>query len=280
MTAAPVIEIDRVTFGYPPEPAAEPVLTDVSLRVMPDDFVGIIGPNGGGKTTLLKLMLGLLRPGRGTVKVLGRSPEEVRSQIGYVPQQAWLDASVPADVLDVVLMGRLARSSWGFRYGKAHIDAAMAALKLTETESFARRPIGTLSGGQRQRVLIARALACDARILLLDEPTTGVDLHIERGLTDLLHRLNEKIPIVLVSHDVSFVSAHLKTVACVNRRLTCHPAAQITSEIISDMYHGDLRWIEHDDGCPLADPGCEQHHHAHAPGTPHQHHHHSTDHKH
>jgi zinc transport system ATP-binding protein len=256
--AEPVVDIRHVTFGYPPHPESDPVLVDVSLRVEATDFLGIIGPNGGGKTTLLKMMLGLLRPQQGTVAVLGETPEKVRPQIGYVPQHARIDASVPANVLDVVLTGRLSRSSWGFRYPHSEVERAREALRRTETDDLARRRIGTLSGGQRQRVLIARALAADAQLLLLDEPTAGVDEHVERNLTDLLHRLNERLPIVIVSHDISFVSTHLKRVACLNRRLTCHAADEISMTVISEMYHGHVRAVQHRDECPLSDPGCGQ----------------------
>jgi len=255
----PVIELENVTFSYLPGAEVEPVIEDVTLRVESDDFLGVIGPNGGGKTTLLKIMLGLLKPSGGKATILGKSPIAARAQVGYVPQQAWIDPSAPANVLDVVLMGRLGRSAWGWRYSRPHIAAAMTALEQTDTQDLARRSIGDLSGGQRQRVLIARALAGDAKLLLLDEPTAGVDVHMTRGLTDLLHRLNHTIPIVLVSHDVAFVSTHLKRVACLNRRLSCHAAADLGSQVISDMYHGDMRWIQHGKDCPLADPGCEQH---------------------
>jgi zinc transport system ATP-binding protein len=253
----PIVELDHVTFGYPPR--HQPVLEDVCLRIEPDDFLGVIGPNGGGKTTLLKIMLGLLKPQRGSVTVLGRNPVEVRSHIGYVPQHAQIDPSVPADVLDIVLMGRLSRSPWGAWFSRAHIDAAMEALRQTGTADLAKRPIGTLSGGQRQRVLIARALASDARVLLLDEPTAGVDADMERGLTDLLHQMNQRLPIVLVSHDISFVSTHLKRVACLNRTMTCHMANEITQDVIGHMYHDHVRAVEHVDECPLSDPGCENH---------------------
>ena len=257
MTETPlVVELRDVTFGYPPEGAIQPVLEDVSLVIEPREFLGVIGPNGGGKTTLLKIILGLLAPQRGSVTVFGRAPVAVRSRIGYVPQHAHVDPSVPANVLDVVLTGRLGRSSWGLRYGRDHVAIALAALDQTEMASLAHRRIGTLSGGQRQRVLIARALAADAELLLLDEPTAGVDPHMERGLTDLLHRLNERLPIVFVSHDVSFVSTHLKRVACLNRRLTCHPAREISWESVAPMYHGDIRAIRHQEECPLSDPGC------------------------
>jgi len=254
----PVVELSQVTFGYPPELALQPVLEDVSLRIEPNDFLGIIGPNGGGKTTLLRIILGLLEPQSGSVTVFGRPPAEVRGRIGYVPQHARIDPSVPASVLDVVLTGRLGRSSWGFRYGRRQTEIARQALAQTEMERFADRTIGTLSGGQRQRVLIARALAADAQLLLLDEPTAGVDPHMERGLTDLLHRLNERLPIVIVSHDVSFVSAHLKRVACLNRRLTSHTAGEISWEAIAHLYDEPIRPVRHADECPLVDPGCQR----------------------
>jgi len=251
-----VVELRDVTFGYPPDPTAQPVLDNVSLVIGPREFLGVIGPNGGGKTTLLKIMLGLLRPQRGTATVFGAPPAAGRTRIGYVPQHAHIDPSVPASVLDVVLTGRLSRSSWGATYGRSHVDAALEALRCTGAEELARRTIGTLSGGQRQRVLIARALASDAELLLLDEPTAGVDPQRERSLTDLLHQLNQRLPIVVVSHDVSFVSSHLKRVACLNRRLTCHSAKEITWEGISHLYHDPIRVVRHEETCPLSDPGC------------------------
>ena len=256
--ARPVVELSHVSFGFPPQGLAEPILEDVSLQIEAQEFLGVIGPNGGGKTTLLKVILGLLRPQLGTVKVFGGAPAQMRGRIGYVPQHARIDPGVPATVLDVVLTGRLGRSSWGARYSRDHLEAAREALRQTEMEVHAQRTIGTLSGGQRQRVLIARALAADAQLLLLDEPTAGVDPHMERGLTDLLHQLNERLPIVIVSHDVSFVSAHLKRVACLNRRLIAHAAGEITWEAVAELYGSQMRAVHHAEECPLSDPGCQR----------------------
>ncbi len=163
----------------------------------------------------------------------------MRQRIGYVPQISSIDLEVPAEVLDIVLTGRLARSSWGPSFGSRHKAAAHHALEQTRTANLARRRFGELSGGQRQRVLIARALAAEAELLLLDEPTTGVDIHRERELLDLLHRLNETLPIVLVSHDVTLVSSHLKRAAWVNRSVDIFPARQLSPEAIEVLYHGE-----------------------------------------
>ncbi len=250
------VELDGVSFGYPPHMLGRPALEDVTLRVEKCDFLGVIGPNGGGKTTLLQIMLGLVRPQKGKVRVFGKSPARVRRQIGYVPQNGHLDPTAPASVLDVVLMGRLGATSWGWRYAPSHAEAALEALRLTGVDDLAMRAVSELSGGQLQRVLIARALAGRAEILLLDEPTAAVDALAEQNLIDLLHKLNERITIVMVSHDISFISTHLKHVACMNRTLTCHEAGDVSREVIASMYDGDVRLIHHAGDCPLADPGC------------------------
>jgi zinc transport system ATP-binding protein len=259
----PVVELRNVSFGFPPAGLSTPVLEDVSLRIEQDDFLGVIGPNGGGKTTLLRIILGLLRPQRGSVSVLGQSPSDARRQIGYVPQHARIDDSVPASVLDVVLTGRLGRSRWGWRYGAGDKRAAIEALKQTQTDDLAARPFGALSGGQRQRVLIARALVCDAKLLLLDEPTAGVDVHMESGLVELLCELNKRLPIVMVSHDISVVSSRLKRVACLSRTMTSHDASEVTQEIIGHMYHshGPMAVVHHDDeSCPVHDHSHDEGH--------------------
>ncbi|WP_460168159.1 metal ABC transporter ATP-binding protein [Thermostilla marina] len=251
-----VLAVEGVWFSYMQRGERRPVLEDVSFTLSADDFLGVIGPNGGGKTTLLKLILGLLVPDRGRITVLGGSPAENRHRVGYVPQHAKIDDHVPATVLDVVLTGRVGRSRWGFRYAKRDREIAMAVLEQTGTADLAGRRLDTLSGGQRQRVLIARALAAEAEILLLDEPTAGIDPYVEENLNDLLHQLNRRLPIVIVSHDVSFISTHLKRVACLNRRLTVHRADEISLETYSHLYHDHVRVVAHDSSCPLADPGC------------------------
>jgi zinc transport system ATP-binding protein len=255
VTAAPVLSVAGVSFRYH-ESDPEPVLEDVSLEVGPREFVGLIGPNGGGKSTLLRLLLGLLRPQAGIVRVLGRPPAEVSRRIGYVPQHAQIDAGVPATVLDVVLTGRLGRSSWGFRYGRADVDAARTALDRVGVGELAGRRIDELSGGQRQRVLIARAVVDDVAVLLLDEPMAGVDLHMERGILETLRSLNERLPIVLVSHDVGFVSAHVQRVACLNRRLVVHDVRDVSEGIIAEMYagQGPVHRVHHGEDCPFDGP--------------------------
>jgi len=250
------VELKEVTFWYGVPGSREPVLEGVNLQVAADDFLGIVGPNGGGKTTLLRIILGLLKPQSGMVEVFGRPARDVRHRIGYVPQHARLEPATPATVLEVVLTGRLHRSRWGLRYSQADRKAAEQALELVGMQDFARRPVQALSGGQRQRVLIARALAGEASLLLLDEPTAGVDAPTEHSFTDLLHRLNQSIPIILATHDIAFVCTHLKRVACLNRRLTVHRADELTPADLSLVYGNQVCSVIHRPGCPLFDRGC------------------------
>ena len=257
----PVVILEGVTYRYASSPDGEPAIEDVSFEIHAGEFIGLIGPNGGGKTTLLKLMLGIIEPKEGRIRVLSRPPREVSRQVGYVPQFSQVDPRAPATVLDVVLTGRLGISRWGFRYALDHVREARRAMESVGVGDLAEWRIGELSGGQRQRVLIARALASDARILLLDEPMAGIDLHMEQGILDTLNRLAERMPIVLVSHDVGFVSAHVKRVACLNRRLMMHAPGEITRETIAEMYRtaGPVQELLHHEGCPFdleAGTGC------------------------
>ncbi len=242
--AEPIVCFHDVSFAYD----GAPVLEDVNLAIASGESISIIGPNGGGKTTLLRLMLGLLTPGRGEVRVFDRAPVEARRRIGYMPQHARLDPQFPVSVLDVVLMGRLGRSVRIGPYGRANHAAAMVALNRVDLDDQAARPFGDLSGGQRQRTLIARALACEPDLLLLDEPTLNLDVAAQSDLYELLHELNEAMTIVIVSHDMAFVSRFVKTVVCVNRKVDVHAAGDIAGETISEMYGRDMKMIVHDHG--------------------------------
>lgn len=242
MAESIVVHIEDVAFAY----NGLPVLSDVSLRIVEKDFAWIVGPNGGGKTTLLKLMIGLLQPQRGEVRLLGERPKDVRSQVGYMPQHASLDPQFPVTVLDVVLMGRLTNFRPLGRIARQDRERAEAALGEAGIADRGREQFSHLSGGQQRRVLIARALASDPKLLLLDEPTANLDLRVEQELFELLQRLNERLTIVMVSHDPAFVSPFVKSVVCVKRHVHVHPTAEIDSEIMSELYGRPIRMVRHD----------------------------------
>ena len=238
----PAVEIAGLSFSYNGALA----LADVNVNIDRLDFVSVVGPNGGGKTTLLKIIIGLLKPDRGTVRVLGQSPFEARSRIGYVSQQFQFDLLFPIRVIDVVLMGRLTGSIGSGHYRAPDREAAERALKEVALADLSRRHFSELSGGQRQRVLIARALATEPEILLLDEPTAHVDMAAQKDLMEFLHHLNDRLTIIMVTHDVAFVSSYVKSVLCVNLGVVKHPTRDITGEIISDLYGGYVRYVSHE----------------------------------
>ncbi len=241
----PVVLMEGVSFSYD----GMPVLEDVDLEVSELDFMSVVGPNAGGKTTLLKLILGLLRPDRGRIRVFGDAPAKARPRIGYMAQQSSFDFLFPVSVMDVVLMGRLGHGGRGVFYTRRDREAAEGALERVELKELRDRPFSKLSGGQRQRVLLARALASEPDLLLLDEPTANVDAAIETELFEILYELNRRMTIILVTHDLGFVSGYVKRVACVNRRLVVHPTSAITGEMIHELYGGDMRLIRHDHQC-------------------------------
>jgi zinc transport system ATP-binding protein len=239
--SGPEIALEGVSFAY----GATPVLEDVSLEVTAGEFLGIVGPNAGGKSTLLKLMLGLLAPDHGRVRVLGRPPVEARHEIGYLPQYPPFARDFPVTAGQVVLMGRIRRGRLFGGYGAQDRELARWAMTQTEVADLAARRIGTLSGGQLQRVLLARALACEPKILILDEPTSNIDQRVESDIFDLLRVLNRRITILVVSHDIAFISAYVHRVACLNRTLICHPTEAIDGAVIHDLYGGDVRRVAH-----------------------------------
>ena len=236
-----VISIQHLWAGY----NGDAVLEDINLSARETDFVGLIGPNGGGKTTLLKVMLGLISPTRGTVRVMGKSVREGRRYIGYVPQRVEFDRDFPINVWDVARMGRLGTRGLLRRYTVADDEIVVESLRRVEMADLRDRPIGDLSGGQRQRVYIARALAREPKILLLDEPMANVDPNVRTSIYELLGVLNREIAIIMVSHDMSAISSYVKTLGCLNRRLFYHGEKQLTPEMLQAAYECPIDLIAH-----------------------------------
>ena len=235
------IELEDVWFSY----NRSIVLQDVSLVLDQGEFLGIIGPNGGGKTTLLKLMLGILKPNRGRIRILGQAPHDASHRVGYVPQSTDFNRSFPISVLDVALMGRLTTSRMGRRFSRQDREKVAEILERVGMWDHRYSPIGKLSGGQRQRVFIARALATDPEILFLDEPTTSVDPEFETDLYDFLKELNKAVTIVVITHDIGIVSSHMKSIACVNKYFIFHPDGHISQEMLDMAYQCPVDLIAH-----------------------------------
>ena len=240
-TTEPAVTFEDVSFTYD----GPPVLKKVNLSIGERDFACAIGPNGGGKTTFLKLILGLIKPTSGRVRVLGLPPEKARGRIGYMPQHALLDLRFPVNVLDVVLMGRLGHTRVVGPYRRVDRAVAMQALAEVDLAALASRSFSALSGGQRQRVLIARALACEPDLLLLDEPTASLDPTVQDDVHALLRDLNKRLAIIMVSHDLGFVSLYFKTVICVNRDVHLHGTGDLTQERVAHMYGREVRLLHH-----------------------------------
>ena len=240
-TVSPVIHVEDVSFSY----GGTLVLERVDLAIAPGEFVGLVGPNAGGKSTLLKLILGLLEPQSGRIRVLGQPPIQAARYVGYVPQFPNFPRDFPICVEDVVAMGRLGRGPVLGWFRAADRAAARRALDEVEAANLARRPIGNLSGGQLQRVLLARALVSEPRILILDEPTANIDQRAESDIFDLLAELNRRLTILLVSHDIAFISEYVGRVACLNRTLACHATNAIDGELVRQLYGGHVRQVAH-----------------------------------
>ncbi len=235
------IYIKNLWFSY----NGEPILKDVNLSIEKGDFLAIIGPNGGGKTTLLKLMLGLLTPDKGIIKILGKEPKIARHRISYLPQNTDINRGFPISVKDVVLMGLLGKKGIFKSYTKKDLKKAEEVLALFKMWDYRNRPIDELSGGQRQRVLLARAIISEPEILFLDEPTASIDTSTQSDIYEFLRELNKKTTIVIITHDVGAISRHIKSVACVNRSLVFHEGGKITREMLDATYECPIDFIAH-----------------------------------
>ena len=240
MTARYAVEIEKLNFSY--RGTAAPTLKKVDLQLAEGGFYSIIGPNGGGKTTLLKLILGLLTPDSGTIRILGLPPSEARFQLGYMPQYHQLDPAFPIRVIDVVLMGRLRRGFWG-RFSREDRRIAEEALGEMGMGELAGRHFAELSGGQRQRVLIA----------------ANVDPGAEGQFYATLNRLRRNLTLLTVSHDLGFVNKDVDEVICVNHSVSVHPVGELTGEVINSIYRCGMHTVIHGEDCRCVREG-EAHH--------------------
>jgi zinc transport system ATP-binding protein len=243
MSAA--IECKNLCFGYD----SEEILTDVTLKIQSGEFIGLIGPNGGGKSTFLKLVMGFLSPIHGSIKVLGTSAEKAQSQIAYVPQNIRFDRHFPITVLELVLGGRLSYLPWWGRFYKEDKDKAYEALVQVGLADIACRPFGTLSGGQQQRALIARSLASDPQIFLLDEPTANVDPEAEIEILKILNALKNRITILMVTHDLQTAIHQFDRVLVVKHEILSYSPEEVCKHHAIGLYHPpliDIRQHSHD----------------------------------
>jgi len=213
-----IIDIKNLTFSY----EKDIILEDINLHIKKKEFLAIIGPNGGGKSTLLKLMLGIEKTTAGTIKIFGERPSKNLTSIGYVPQNTNVNTNFPIKVIEVVMMGHVGQKRPMIGYKKEEITCAMNSLKQVSMEKYAHKKIGSLSGGQRQRVMIARSLCSHPQILLLDEPTSNIDATGQKEVYKLLKELNKSITIVVVSHDLSIILEYATNVLHINKKATFH----------------------------------------------------------
>lgn len=231
-----ILELKNITAGYD----GSAVLRNVNLTVNEHDFIGIIGPNGGGKTTLLKVMLGLLKPYSGEVIYYAAK----QNLFGYLPQNNRFDQRFPINVTEVVLSGLLSEKGLRKSYTRQDRQKATALLEKYGMGKYRKAPIGELSGGQMQRVFLCRAIISSPKLLILDEPTTYVDSHFEKEFYAILKELNKTMSIVMVSHDLGTICSYVKTIACVNRELHYHQSNLISAEQLQS-YHCPIELISH-----------------------------------
>lgn len=232
----PVVQVEDLCFSY----GEAPVLSHVNFEVASGDFVGIIGPNGGGKTTLLKILMGFLQPQSGAVKIFGLPPSRIAGKVGYVPQRLPFDRQFPISVLEVVLTGRLSRLPWYGLYSRADRDASEAALARVNLLSLKDAPYGSLSGGQAQRALIARAIVSEPSLLLLDEPTSSVDVKSQGEFYAILQSLRKEMTLLMVTHDLTAVIEHVQRILCVQGNVFPLAREEVCKHFAFGLYHTPL----------------------------------------
>ena len=236
MPNEPLIQTESLSFHY----GKTPILEDINLKVEKRQFVGIISPNGGGKTTLLKLILGFLKPTKGSIRVLGKSPKAARKRMSYVPQALHRDKEFPISVIDVVLGGKLSEYSWFTGFSQDAVAQAYNLLDRLDLKRLAHEPFGNLSGGQAQKTLIARALISEPEVLLLDEPTSSVDAKSEKEIHEILRSLQEEMSILMVTHDIRAIIDNTKNILSVQRKVVTMNPADICEHFALGVYHTPL----------------------------------------
>ncbi len=236
-----LIEIDKITAAY----GNKVVLKDVSLTVWKDDFLGIIGPNGGGKTTLLKVILGLLKPVSGSIRFYENGTEVSSLRIGYLPQLNNIDRKFPISVWEVIASGLAAEKPRFRSYTDAQKQRIEEVIRQMGLEELYTRSIGELSGGQLQRVLLGRSIVSRPQLLILDEPNSYVDKRFESRFYQLLEEINKESAIILVSHDIGTVLAMVKNIACVNETAHYHPGVDVSEEWLGEKYACPIELIGH-----------------------------------
>ena len=233
------VEINNLSIKY----NEQLVLKDINLSIEDKDFMAIIGPNGGGKSTILKVILGILNPDNGGVKVFGREPKKARDLMGYLPQNLDFDHDFPINVFETVLTGRYHGLFKG--YTQEDHKAVWHALKDVEMYDFKDRQISRLSGGQMQRVFIARAIVREPKLLIMDEPMASIDPEMQHSFYELMSRLKNKMTIILVSHDVGAVSTNVDKIACLNQKLFYHGPVEDSANGLEEIYHCPIELISH-----------------------------------
>ena len=229
----PIIEIENLSFSYD----KEKVLEDINLKVFEKDFLVFIGPNGGGKSTLLKLILGINTTHTGSIKIFKQKPKKSLAKIAYVPQNTNVNIDFPIKAIEVVMMGKASSNSTLFGYKKEEIAQAMHVLKEVGMDAHAKSKIGELSGGQRQRVMIARALYANPKILLLDEPTSNIDVDGQNHIYKLLKELSKSVTIIVISHDLSLILSYATKVAHINKKLSFHDLSKMKQKFPQSDNH-------------------------------------------